>query len=148
MGQQHNRPWIVGSRLTRHGSSLLAFGELHLYRDSSLHKVMAPIVLCHQRVLVVIPGPHKLLSDPITDVGLPQGQHPRQEAKFLPPPRPQEDVGAGTDGSGPGVGRFAQQHLICWGSCTTGTWMVAMLSQGYNLQFRCSFQGDQTDYSQ
>ena len=126
----------MASRLTRHGSSLLAFGELHPYRDSSLRKVMAPIVLCRQRVIVAIPGPHQLLSNPINPIGLPQGQHPRQTGvEVSPPPGPQEDVGAGTDGSGPGVGRFAQQHLICWGGCTTDPWVVAKLSQGYNLQF-------------
>ena len=129
----------MASRLTRHGSSLLAFGELHLYWDSSLHKVMAPIVLCHQRVLVVISGPHQLLSDPINPLGLPQGQHHRHRGvggRGFPPPGPQEGVGAGTDGSWPGVGRFTQQHLICWGSCTTDPWVVTTLSQGYNLQFR------------
>ncbi|CAL8366213.1 unnamed protein product [Boreogadus saida] len=132
LAQQPNRPWIVASRLTRHGSSLLAFGELHPYRDGSLHKVMAPIVLCRQCVLVVIPGPHQLLSDPIKHIGLPQGLHPRHREVGVPGPQ----EGAGTDGSGPGVGCFAQQHLICWGSCTTDPWVVATLSQGYNLQFR------------
>ncbi|CAL8269113.1 unnamed protein product [Boreogadus saida] len=95
--RQHNRPWIVASRLTRHGSSLLAFGELHPYRGSSLHKVMAPIVLCRWHVLVVIPGPHQLLSDPINPVGLPQGQHHRLRGvggRGFPPPGPQEGVGA------------------------------------------------------
>ncbi|CAL8393420.1 unnamed protein product [Arctogadus glacialis] len=51
--------------------TLLAFGELHHYQDSSLHKVMPPIVLCRQHVLVVFSGPQQLLSDPST----PSGSH-------------------------------------------------------------------------
>ncbi|CAL8314978.1 unnamed protein product [Boreogadus saida] len=127
------RPWIVASRLTRNGSSLLAFEELHLNCDSSLHKVMAPIVLCRQRVLVVIPGPAPAPERPNQTRRAPT--RPAAQVRRVPPPGPQEDVGAGTVGSGPGVGRFAQQHLICWGSCTTDPWVVATLSQGYNLQF-------------
>ena len=53
------------------------------------------------------------------------------------PPEAQRARGAGPEGPGPAVGRFSQQHLSYWESCTSDPWVLATLSQGYNLQFRC-----------
>ena len=99
-----------------------------------------------------LPGPYQLLSDPINPFGLPQGKHPRHRGvggRGFHPPGPQEDVGAGTDGSRPGIGRPAAPHLL-------GKLHYRPLGGGHafpGVQSPIptpapSFQGDQTDYSQ
>ncbi|XP_074483968.1 uncharacterized protein LOC141763298 [Sebastes fasciatus] len=125
----HSRPWSVESRRTRLGSSLLASGNLRLYGDSGPHRVVVPAALGFQLVLIRTRGPRRLQH----------GRCLKREGvggQGIAPPGTQRARGEDPDAPGPAVGRFSQQQLSCWESSTSDPWVVATLSQGYNLQFR------------
>ncbi|XP_074505795.1 uncharacterized protein LOC141775954 [Sebastes fasciatus] len=127
--RQHSRPWSVESRRTRLGSSLLASGNLRLYGDSGPHRVVVPVALGFQLVLIRTRGPRRLRH----------GRCLKREGvggQGIAPPGTQRARGEDPDAPGPAVGRFSQQQLSCWESSTSDPWVVATLSQGYNLQFR------------
>ncbi|XP_074481579.1 uncharacterized protein LOC141761839 [Sebastes fasciatus] len=129
LAQQHSRPWSGESRRTRLGSSLLASGNLRLYCDSGPHRVVVPVALGFQLVLIRTRGPRRLRH----------GRCLKREGvggQGIAPPGTQRARGEDPDAPGRAVGRFSQQQLSCWESSTSDPWVVATLSQGYNLQFR------------
>ena len=97
---------------------------------------MAPVALGCQLVLMATQEPRNPLSGPITAAGLLRGQHLRHRGVGVWVSPPQGPGGPGPKGLGLAVGRFSQQHLSCWESCTSDPWVVATLSRRYNLQFR------------
>ena len=52
------------------------------------------------------------------------------------PPEPQEAGGVGARPSGPVFGSFSHQQLSYWAACTSDSWVVSTVTQGYELQFR------------
>ncbi|XP_037627453.1 uncharacterized protein LOC119489291 [Sebastes umbrosus] len=98
-------------------------------RQHGPHRVVVPVALGFQLVLIRTRGPRRLRH----------GRCLKREGvggQGIAPPGTQRARGEDPDAPGPAVGRFSQQQLSCWESSTSDPWVVATLSQGYNLQFR------------
>ncbi|CAL8306931.1 unnamed protein product [Merluccius merluccius] len=93
---------------------------------------MAPVALGCQLILhPATQGPRNPLRDPITVAGASGTEG--SEVWVSPPPEIRRARGAGPEGPGLAVRHFSHQPLSCWESCASDPWVVATLSQGYNL---------------
>ncbi|XP_074470437.1 uncharacterized protein LOC141754903 [Sebastes fasciatus] len=103
--------------------------ERGIQANQTRQQVVVPAALGFQLVLIRTRGPRRLRH----------GRCLKREGvggQGIAPPGTQRARGEDPDAPGPAVGRFSQQQLSCWESSTSDPWVVATLSQGYNLQFR------------
>ena len=137
----HSRPWSAASWPDRHGSSLLAFSVLPRWGGNTLHRVTMPAALgrCHGRTAIREPRTSSSLIVAELLIRLLLAWRLRRTGGGgldFGPPESQGGRGGGHEPPGPAVGRFSQQQLGYWESCSPDPWVVATLSRGYNIQFR------------